>query len=106
LRNKAVPCIASDDVDDHSAGGADDMLYISTCDSLPRIGSYGANGVPPPDLSMFKAGLECSETKVEKNTTPHSAAMPDVPDFVNIGCPERGRTTLVDAVKSAALCLE
>jgi len=47
LGNTVVPCMASDDHDDHSAGGADDMLYVSTCDSLPRIGSCGASRVPP-----------------------------------------------------------
>jgi len=81
LGNKVVPHIASDDDGNRSAGGSEDILYVSTCDSLPRIGSSGATWVSPSDLCLFKGGLGRSEA----HAMPYIASVDDRPDFVNMG---------------------
>jgi len=88
LRNKVVPCMSSYDDDDHSAGVADDMLYVSTCDSLPRIGSCGANRLPPQISACSNPGLGAQKWEVENHAMPYIAT-DDLPDFVKTWVPER-----------------
>jgi len=86
--------IHSDDDDDDDDDtlcprGADDVPYIGTCDSLPRMASYGPQQVSTTK-KMFHSGLECSEPAVGKNTVPYIATMDNLPDFDNITCRDYG----------------
>jgi len=74
----------SDDHDTRSPRGADDLPYVGTCDSLPRMVPHVPQKVSPTSNNMFHSGLECSEPAVGKNTVPYIATMDDLPEFENI----------------------